>query len=378
MKASTTGGTRAWLTPAEVSRRAVAGLAQALTYPADPDRYLELGTSLNLLHEGRAVVTRVRPQTADTTTLSLKTNRAWRGHRAGQYVRVAVEIDGVLRSRCFSPVLSEHARGRRLELTVRHRPDGVVSPVLTHPGAVGTVVHLSRAEGEFVLPDPRPLRLTMISAGCGITPVMSMLRTLHDEGHVGEVAFLHYARDAEHVPYAGELARLAAAWPRLRLVIVHTGPGATSRLRGHFQLDHLLAAAPWWADAPTYLCGPRGLREAVERAYQAEDLGDLLHVERYRLEGEGLQVRDAVAGGTLTFTRSGVARPNDGRPLLAQAEAAGLHPESGCRMGICHGCLQVKHTGVVRNVLTDEIGTEPDQEVQACVCVPVGDVTVDL
>jgi ferredoxin len=80
----------------------------------------------------------------------------------------------------------------------------------------------------------------------------------------------------------------------------------------------------------------------------------------------------------VSFSRSAVSADNSGASLLEQAEAAGLTPEYGCRMGICFSCTQVKTSGCTRNLLTGDLHTEPDEEIQLCISVPVGDVAVNL
>ena len=69
---------------------------------------------------------------------------------------------------------------------------------------------------------------------------------------------------------------------------------------------------------------------------------------------------------------------NDGTTLLEQAEALGLKPEFGCRMGICLSCTSRKTEGTVRNVLTGATSDEPDEDIQICVTAAVGDCTVQL
>jgi ferredoxin len=84
------------------------------------------------------------------------------------------------------------------------------------------------------------------------------------------------------------------------------------------------------------------------------------------------------SGGTVTFADSGVDVTDDGRSLLEQAEAAGLSPESGCRMGICHTCTRRKTSGAVKNLITGAVSTADEEDVQICVSVPVGDVGLAL
>jgi stearoyl-CoA 9-desaturase NADPH oxidoreductase len=78
------------------------------------------------------------------------------------------------------------------------------------------------------------------------------------------------------------------------------------------------------------------------------------------------------------FSDSSIERTDDGWPLLDQAEAAGLTPASGCRMGICHTCTRRKTRGVVKNLITGAVSAVDEEDVQICVSVPVGDVAVAL
>ena len=84
------------------------------------------------------------------------------------------------------------------------------------------------------------------------------------------------------------------------------------------------------------------------------------------------------AGGEVRFVKSERLAANNGATLLDQAEAAGLRPESGCRMGICFSCTSRKSEGTVRNVLTGEESSLPDEDIRICVSAPVGDCVVDL
>jgi ferredoxin-NADP reductase len=360
-----------------LGRRLLASpLLEALTGPHGVDSYLGLVRPAWSLKEVRAEVTAVHRPTRDSVTLALTPNENWQGFVAGQYIRVTVEIDGVRHTRCYSPACSAHARRDHLELTVKAHADGFVSRFLNEEVAPGTIVGLSQAEGDFALPAARPDRLLLISGGSGITPVMSMLRTLCDEGHTGPVTFLHYAFTASDVAYFAELAELAARHPNVRLVRAYTEQPDAGELHGLFSREHLLEADPDYASAETYLCGPPGLMEAVRRTFADEDLDERLHVEHFVAPAVALPTGEAT--GTVSFARSDRSAPNSGVSLLEQAEAAGLTPESGCRMGICHSCTCRMTAGSVRNVQTGDVLTAADEDIQICISVPVGDVTLDI
>ncbi|MGW4062194.1 ferredoxin reductase [Amycolatopsis sp. NPDC004747] len=345
--------------------RGLASLAEALLTPHGMDRYLELVDPMLVRREIRGLVTAVRKQTPDTVTLTVRPSRAWPGFTAGQYVRLQVEIDGVRRTRCYSPCGSQY--DGELEFTVKEQ--GLVSGHLNRAIGVGSVVNLSTPDGGFTLPAERPDRVLLISGGSGVTPVLAMARTLVAEDHPGEIVFLHYSNGPADALYRTELAELAARHPGLRVVHAYTHSKGGD-LDGFFALAHLERVAPWFRDAETFVCGPKPLMDAVR-----EQLGERVHTEEFT--PPALTFDTADAEGRVRFRRSGRECANSGKPLLEQAEEAGLSPEHGCRMGICFSCTQLKTAGRVRNARTGEVSGDEDEEIQLCISVPVGDVEID-
>ncbi|WP_206786583.1 ferredoxin reductase [Amycolatopsis sp. MtRt-6] len=342
--------------------RGLASLAEALLTPHGMDRYLELVDPMLVRREIRGLVTAVRKQTPDSVTLTVRPSRAWPGFTAGQYVRMQVEIDGVRRTRCYSPCGSQY--DDELEFTVKEQ--GLVSGHLNRSIGVGSVVNLSTPDGGFTLPAERPDRVLLISGGSGITPVLAMARTLVAEGHPGEIAFLHYSNGPADALYRTELAELAARHPGLRVAHAYTH-STGGDLNGFFSVEHV---EPRFRDAETFVCGPKPLMDAVRA-----ELGERVHTEEFT--PPALTFDTADAEGRVRFRRSGRECANSGKPLLEQAEEAGLSPEHGCRMGICFSCTQLKTAGRVRNARTGEVSGEEDEEIQLCISVPVGDVEID-
>jgi ferredoxin-NADP reductase len=359
--------------PRGLGRRLLSSsLLEALAYPHGVDRYVELVRPLLVKRDVRAEVVDVRHQTAKSVTLRLMPNENWRGLRAGQFVSLSVEIDGVRETRPYSPAASHHAG--ELELTVSTHPDGRVSRFLRDHARPGMIVGLSQAQGDFVLPDPHPERVLLISGGSGITPVMAMLQTLCDERYDGEIGFLNYARSPELALYGPELAKLAKRHRRLRVHRVFTRAGAVPR-SGRFCDAHLRSVTADHAAAATFVCGPPALIDSVRSVWRRDGLTEPL-VETFT--PPAIAFDPAAAEGTVSFASSGRAAPNSGLPLLEQAEDAGLAPEHGCRMGICNTCSCRKVSGTVRNALTGELSSAADEQIRICVSVPLGDVELDL
>ncbi len=338
-------------------------LVDLLVGPHGIDRYLELVRPTLTVRDARAEVVAVRRQTARSVTLTLRPNGAFDGFRAGQFIRLGLDIDGVRRTRTYSPAGSEHDPDL-LELTVTAHPDGLVSNHLRFRARPGTVVHLGQADGDFVLPDPRPERLVLISGGSGITPVLSMLRTLRDERHTGQVAFIHYARTVADWLYRRELEEIASRCPNVSVRYIATREGG-ARLSAE-SLGEIRR------HAHAAVCGPPGLLEAASSIFEPERLiTETFTPPTIAVTGEA-------ATGTLRFARSGRTAQIGAGTLLEQAEAAGLRPEFGCRMGICHTCTCRKAAGAVRDIRTGELHQEEDEDIQLCVSVPAGDVALEL
>lgn len=342
-------------------------LLDLLTGPHGVDRYTELVAPTWTLGEARAKVTDVRRSTPRSVTLTLTPNDTFlsaQNLEAGQYVNLTVEIDGRRHTRCYSPANAEGAA--TLELTIGRHEGGLVSNYLYEHAHRGMVVGLAGTGGDFTLParEPRsPRRMLFVSGGSGITPVMSMVRTLVARDYPGEIAFIHYARTPDEACYRDELAEL----PSVRVLHGYTRSD-DGDLTGRFGPAHLAAAMP--SPDAVFVCGPTALIEAVRS-----------HCDNVYSESFVPPVFDTPtnpSGGRVTFSDSGIDTVDDGRSLLEQAESAGLSPENGCRMGICHTCTRRKTAGTVRNLVTGAVSTAPEEDVQICVSVPVGDVDLSL
>jgi ferredoxin-NADP reductase len=348
-------------------------VVETIAGPHGLDAYLEQISPTLVIGECRASVVAVERPTEEATTLTLRPNRAWRGIAAGQFVQLSVEIDGVRHVRCYSPS-SPAGSGRTLEITVKRHPGGLVSNFLAENAAPGMVVGLSAPDGDFRLPDPLPDAIVLIGGGSGITPLMAMARSLCAQGHRGPVALLHYAPDPERAIYREELERIAARFPNFRYLRSYTRAPGVGELDGHFTPGHLPSEGAF-AAAEVFACGPPALLDSVREVFSGED-ASRLYVESF------LPPQLAPVGepgeGRIRFAESGLEVENSGASVLEQAEGAGLSPQSGCRMGICHTCSCRKVSGSVKNLLTDEVSSGPDEEIQLCISAPLGDLVVAI
>lgn len=373
---------------AEHGRRARGRLWDAaglLTTPLLPDDFLGTVNPLWSSRQPAGRVVAVRRETADSATIAIRPGAGWRDHRAGQYVTVGVEIDGVRHQRSYSLTSPPRAGDGCIAITVKAVRDGVVSSHLVHRTAPGAVVFLGEAAGEFVLPAELPERLLFITAGSGVTPVMGMLRTLARSGTLPDTTVVHVDRQPDSVIFARELRGLAGQ-RRVALHEHHTGR------HGRPSAAELVDRVSDWRQRETWACGPGELLDGLEAHFTAGGARARLRTERFTPHvavnatagGGAADAGDATggaarAGGSVTFTRSGLTFDADGSTtLLAAGEAAGALMPSGCRAGICRTCVAPLRAGQVRDVRTGALCGEPGDHIQTCISAAAGPVEIEL
>ena len=343
-------------------------LAERITTPLVPADYLDI---IHPLHSGtdlRGRIVAIHPETRDAVSLVIKPGRGWRTHIPGQYIRIGVDVDGVRQWRAYSLTSDTDRADGCIAITVKAIAGGKVSNHLVRRATVGTIVQLDYAAGEFTLPTEAPRKVLFLTAGSGITPVMGMLRNKAE--HIYDIVVVHSAPTPDDVIFAGEL-RMLARQGRIRLIEKHTD---TDGMLSTAELDALVDDL---AERETWACGPTGMLDALEQHWDAHGMPERLHTERFRPT-----VVTAGEGGTVTFTKSATVLETPGdQTLLDAGEAAGVLMPSGCRMGICFGCVAPLRQGAVRDLRNGDITTAAPGDgvlIQTCVSAAAGTCDIDL
>jgi ferredoxin-NADP reductase len=346
-------------------------IADAAVSPLDLDDVLDVFHPLRAGADLRGRIVSVTAETAESATIVIKPGRDWNGHVPGQYVRVGVDVDGVRLWRTYSLTHGPRA-DRCISLTVKAIAGGVVSTYLVHRARAGEMIQLEQAEGEFVLPQPLPPKLLLVTAGSGITPVIGMLRNLFSRRAPSEldIVLVHVNTNESSAMFRDELRAFHAAG-RITLVERY------DEHHGLLDVDHLETLVPDLDQRLAYACGPAGLLDALEQHHAERGL--VLTTERFRTV-----LLEAGEGGTLAFADGTVLEADGAKPLLDVAEEAGVLMPSGCRMGICMGCVLPLTSGAVRDLRNGEVTVAVPGEtgpaglpVQTCINAAAGDCTFD-
>ncbi|HKO38339.1 MAG TPA: ferredoxin reductase [Solirubrobacterales bacterium] len=344
---------------------------RSLFTPLLPDDYLELINPLWSTQELRGRIERIERETPDAVTVLIKPGYEWGWHQPGQYLRIGVVVNGVHHWRAYSLTTDPGRPDGLIGITPKLVDSGKVSPYLVHQARPGDIVRLGGVEGTFVLPDPPPRKILFVSAGSGITPIMSMLRSLDRSEALDDVVHVHSSRTADGVIFGEQLRDLE---------------GRCSGYRPHLQITseagrvapgHLDELCPDWRERHAFVSGPGEMLDALVEHWREKGDPELLEMERFQPVIGGSAV--AGEGGRVRFLSSGVeAECDGGTPILVAGEEAGAELPFGCRMGICHTCIGKLCKGEVRDLRTGEVYGEKGEMVRTCVNAPEGDVAIAL
>ena len=353
-------------------------IAGRITTPLLPDDYLKLANPLWSARELRGRVLEVRRETVDSATLVIKPGWGFSfDYQPGQYVGIGLLMDGRWRWRSYSltsspvagaaPAATSRRGSRTITITVKAMPEGFLSTHLVDGVAAGTIVRLAAPQGNFVMSDPAPASVLFLTGGSGITPVMSMLRTLSRRDQIDDIVHLHSAPTESDLMFSAELAELQRSHPGYRLRTRLT------REQGRLDLAQLDDEVPDWRDRQTWACGPEGMLNSADAAWAAAGIGKRLHKERFA----ATRVAVHGQGGTVEFAKSGKTVTVDAAtPLMEAGEGAGVQMPFGCRMGICQSCVVGLLDGHVRD-LRSGAEHEPGSRIQTCISAASGDCVLD-
>lgn len=316
----------------------------------------------------QAKVLAVEWHNKDMFSLTLKPNRFFKGHKAGQHISLELDINGARKSRTFSISNAPQANGQ-IRLSIKINPNGWASKAASQL-KVGQIVGISQASGIFT-PAISERPVLLISAGSGITPIMAMLNHWAQQNNKPNVLMLHCCRNSEQLIFTKEIETLVHQWPEL-VIKYHF-----SETSGHLNAEHLIAVATDYAQRDAYLCGPSGLMDTLSAFYQAQGLSAQLKKEQFD-QWQFFVDEDAESFDIYHDARKSNFVALRGQSLLEAAEDHGLKPKHGCRRGICMSCQCWKKSGIVHNHLTDKPTSDGAEWIQLCISTPLSNVHLDL
>ncbi|WP_105901650.1 hybrid-cluster NAD(P)-dependent oxidoreductase [Vibrio gangliei] len=308
----------------------------------------------------------------------------------GQFITLGIEVEGKTEYRAYS--LSSMPNQNELQLTIKRVDGGKVSNYIVDSLQEGQIVSVLKPAGEFHIGQPHGERIVLLSAGCGITPVMSMAKTLlSDKTDTTDIYFIHAATELEQVIYHQELLEMAASYERFHLDVMLENAQGSDYLEGRLTQAALKQYCSDIAERSAFLCGPVGFMAAMKENLQALGMNmDFFYQESFTpAESEQPKVvandaenkAQALSQASVFVPAFGAqVEAKVGSALIDALEAAKVPVIAACRSGICGSCkckvTKGEFTRTSTATLTQE---ELDQGfVLACSCQIESDVEVAL
>ena len=335
----------------------------------------------------------VVPETTDTATFTFRApSGAWFDYQPGQFVTLDLPIPGGNVQRTYT-ISSSPSRPLSISVTVKAQPGSQGGRWMLDHLRPGMRLKAYGPAGIFSFVRHEAPKYLFISAGSGITPLMSMTTWAWDSGEMPDIVFVNAARTPSDIIFRQRLEGMADRVPglQLRFTVEESDPFRTWHgYRGRLNQIMLGLMAPDYLEREVFCCGPEPFMQAVRDMLVA--LG--FDMDRYHQESFGAPVRDeadapviddvipdGAAGAEITFESSGVtAKCHETDTVLAVAKANGLNIPSGCTFGLCGTCKIRKTSGEVHMVHNGGISDEDIEEgyILACCSHPIGAVSVEV
>ncbi|RJG42318.1 hybrid-cluster NAD(P)-dependent oxidoreductase [Motilimonas pumila] len=323
----------------------------------------------------------VEQESHDVKTFRFMAKPEHRFHyQAGQYISISLEIDGHPVKRTYT-LSSTPSRPDLISITVKRVPKGKASNWLHDTFQAGDTLQALPPAGQFHLGKADQAPLLMISAGVGITPMLSMLRQISDGHQARDIVFLHSAKQPQDLLCQSELDFIASLQPQIQWQYFLTQTTAKEAELLGYQAGRIsqgdLAKVADLTTRQVFVCGPAAFMEQVKQDLLA--LG--LPKEQYFDESFGLfecEQSPAVDCQILFDSWDTMVSGNNQQTVLEQAENAGLALPFSCRGGMCGACKVRLDSGEV-NTLSDSALTPQEQEqgiILACSCIPQTDLVI--
>lgn len=384
------------LSQSDLSKKAWTWFSQALTQHSSFSAYLQPLIQMLVPQWStdacRAEIVEIRDEMADMYTLVLKPqngliDQQWSSFAAGQFIELMVEKDGARTLRCFSISSSPayYDRTGLIELSIRIQQQGRITPWIRQQLAPGSLVNISAAQGDFVLPESmlysqKSEKLLFIAGGSGITPFRSMLQqqvlaknSQNQYASTLDIHLLYYSRDDQQVVFKQELEQLQQEYPSITITFVN------SEKDGFICAQHLQTYCADYLQRTAFICGPSPMIQQGRKVLaELEVAKDKIHFEFFGAAPIEMENSEQGVVHFQASEKTVLSEKDKTSTLLEQAEEQGLTPVSGCRIGVCHQCICKKKSGVVFNTRTQEYSDTGSEEIQLCISVAQGDVVLDL
>ncbi|HET9987057.1 MAG TPA: hybrid-cluster NAD(P)-dependent oxidoreductase, partial [Kofleriaceae bacterium] len=312
-------------------------------------------------------------------------------HAAGQYINLKLTIDGKRVNRSYT-IASSPTRNAYCEISVKRAANGYGSKHLHDTWKEGQRVQVSAPAGKFFFAGHEADKIVLIAGGIGITPMMSVVRSLTDRGWAGQIYLVFSVRKKQDVVFAHEIMDLQERHANLhvRITLTNDPESEWTGARGQITKELLADFIPEFKHGPVMLCGPDPMMTAMRQLLVTLGIPDAeIHQEAFistppvDMTADLQEAEEALPEGvmpSLSFQKSGINAEQPAElSVLEVAEEAGVAIPFECRSGICGQCKTRLVSGKVRMEVQDAL-TQQDRAkglILACQARATRDCVID-
>ena len=311
--------------------------------------------------------------------------------KPGQFITLGLDMPTKTDYRAYS--VASCPEDNRLKLTVKRVEGGLVSNFIVDELDEADEVAVLKPAGGFNCIDCTPTasnKVTLVSAGCGITPVMAMVKYWLSQDSGVEIDFIHMARNKRATIYFEELHQLDETYSNFNLKLLLKDNQGTTAPQGRLDKNWLVSLSPDILERTVYLCGPVGFMHDIESYLKELEFNmDNFYQESFtpatqnaHSEEPETEVADNVNSAVKVFipTFGKEVEAEAGTPLVDSLEQAGVPIIIACRSGICGSCKCKVTKGSVESSSQETLTTEEVEQgyVLACSSSIQSDVEVEL
>ena len=315
----------------------------------------------------------------------------------GQFLNLAFSIGGARMNRSYSISSSPNQR-EYVDLTVRREPRGAISRHMVDLLKVGDRIEAGGPVGKFTFTGKESDHIVLISAGVGITPMMSITRYLTEQSWPGDIFFIYTCHAPSDFIFANEIAVLRTRHPKLHVAVTISKTEGTGWKgdRGRITKEWLARALPDLPSRRIHVCGPPSQMESIKAILtELKVPPDQVKTEAFGTPkpspsepGTTAQPTAPATGPLVTFSKNHKTakvhldlQRGDSPPeqtILELSEELGIGIEFSCRVGTCGVCKVKMTSGEVEQAVQDALDADDKTHgiILACQAKPRGPVTV--
>jgi ring-1,2-phenylacetyl-CoA epoxidase subunit PaaE len=327
----------------------------------------------------------VRKLTADAVEITFEQpSGGVLSYEAGQFLTFMLTIDGKEYQRSYS-ICSSPYTGELPKVGIKRVRGGIVSNYLNDYAHTGMVITSQLPSGRFTptIVPPHVENYVLWAGGSGITPMMSIIKSVLQANPEGKVSLFYANRNEASIMFYEDLKSLQADYPE-RLHITHIleePPAAWNGLTGLLSPERVqeLLRPLLQSDLPLshWMCGPAAMMEQVQKGYDALQIGNQLHKEVFTVSGGGTGAKKVsshtqpeVSRVVIHFDRETYAfEVPKGRSILDVALEQGIDLPHSCQSGICTTCMGKLKKGKVELEVQEALSEQEIEEGYVLTCV---------